>query len=173
VAQWAPSGHTLPLLVLVQLVLGLATSGLDLACNNIAFKVAPRGEATVYLGANGLLKSVCAGIAPVAGGLLVQALPHGSVHTLFVVSALLGALALLPLRRVKEAGEVSVRTVVGAYLQRLRARLARGDGRRGAPLALPMGVPMKYLPPPALDAASTAGISRGASSPLLPEAAVD
>ena len=54
VAQLAPSGHTLPLLVLVQLVLGLATSGLDLACNNIAFKVAPRGEATVYLGAKAL-----------------------------------------------------------------------------------------------------------------------
>lgn len=108
VAEPAPYALTVPLLFLVQTVMGAAGAGLDLACGNLAFKTAPKGEATVFLGTNGLVKSLCGGLAPLAGGFLAEALAGTAVRPLIVVflaSCLAGALALTRIRRVEEAGE--------------------------------------------------------------------
>jgi MFS family permease len=123
-AEPAPHALTLPLIFVAEVVLGAASAGLDLAGGNIALKTAPRGAATVYLGTNGLFKSVCGGIAPVAGGYLAQALAgmpgtivlpwlgHAitglSVRPLmvvFVASCIIGLLALTRLHRISEAGD--------------------------------------------------------------------
>lgn len=131
----------LPFLVALQLVLGAATAGLDLACGNIAFKLAPRGEATVFLGANGLVKSLCAGIAPLAGGLLLGRLTALSPSLLpgwslawsggkagappvppwpafFMVAGILGICALTRLARIEESGETRM-----GVMRRLRRAL--------------------------------------------------
>ena len=116
---WVPNPISFPLIVAVQLILGAATAGLDLACGNIALKLAPKGEATVFLGANGVVKSLCAGCAPIAGGALVARLadwggigsaawPMPIWQLLFVAAGLLGALALIQLVRIEEWGEVPV-----------------------------------------------------------------
>lgn len=73
-AEPAPGILTLPIIFIAQALLGAAGAGLDLAGGNIALKTAARDASTVYLGTNGLFKSVCGGIAPVAGGYLAQAL---------------------------------------------------------------------------------------------------
>lgn len=66
-----PEKHifTIPLLVLIHLVMGMASAGVSLASSNISLKLAPKGEATSYLAANTFANSLAAGIAPILGGL--------------------------------------------------------------------------------------------------------
>jgi MFS family permease len=130
-AEPAPHLLTLPILATLQLVLGVATAGLDLASGNIALKLAPRAEATVFLGANGLVKSLCAGCAPLLGGFLVDHLPGGGAVThgrpwlvLFATAAALGVFALSRLARVEESGDRRMGLLFAAALDAARARLA-------------------------------------------------
>lgn len=53
---------TLPLLILIHLFMGIATAGVTLGTSNISMKLAPKGKATAYLGANSLIASVSASI---------------------------------------------------------------------------------------------------------------
>lgn len=123
-AEPAPHAFTLPLIFAVQLLVGAAGAGLDLACGNLAYKSAPQGETTVYLGTNGLIKSLCGGIAPIAGGLLAQSLARTPIHValgslfaidiepmavVFLAACGVGALALLALRPIAEAGRTLLR----------------------------------------------------------------
>jgi MFS family permease len=118
-AEPAPHAMTLPMIFAAQLLVGAAGAGLDLACGNLAYKSAPPGETTVYLGTNGLIKSLCGGCAPLAGGFLAQSLAGTPMHlalgSLFVVdieplavvfltACGAGALALLALFPIAEAG---------------------------------------------------------------------
>lgn len=137
VGQPAPHALLMPLLVLLQVVLGVATAGLDLAGGNIALKLAPRGEATSYLGANGVVKSLCAGIAPIAGGFLADRMsgmscslvlrwsgaPNGEIgvlqvqqwHLFFLAAGILGAFALTRLAAVEESGSIGMRALFGLF----------------------------------------------------------
>lgn len=65
-----PDRHrlTLPLLVAIHVLLGVAMSGVTLATANIGRKLAPRGRATSYLAAKSLVGSLSAAIAPIVGG---------------------------------------------------------------------------------------------------------
>src|SRR5260370_42142448 len=53
----APHALTLPILVVLQMVLGTALAGLDLAGGNIGLKLPARGQATVFLGAHAPVQS--------------------------------------------------------------------------------------------------------------------
>jgi MFS family permease len=59
---------TVPLLIILHILMGLAMSGVVLATGNIGLKLAPSGEATSYLATNTLVNSLAAGIAPILGG---------------------------------------------------------------------------------------------------------
>lgn len=71
-----PEKHmfTLPLLVVIHVLLGISMSGVSLATGNIGMKLAPRGRGTAYLAGNGLVGALAAGIAPLLGGALANAL---------------------------------------------------------------------------------------------------
>ena len=118
-AEPAPHPWTLPMIFAVQLLVGAAGAGLDLACSNLAYKSAPHGETTVYLGTNGLIKSLCGGTAPLVGGMLAQALATTPVHlalgslfvidieplaAVFLAACGAGAVALLTLAPIAETG---------------------------------------------------------------------
>jgi len=145
-AEPAPHMLTLPLIVMAQLMLGAASGGLDLACGNIALKTAPKGEATVYLGTNGLFKSLCGGVGPVAGGWLARSFAGAScsltvpwqghaitlftlkpLAVVFLVACLAGLLALTRLPGIAEPGETILGLPVLCDL-RLRAKAARAAG---------------------------------------------
>jgi MFS family permease len=142
----APAAPSLSLAVVLvlQLVLGVAMAGLDLAGGNIALKLAPRGEATVFLGANGFVKSLCAGCAPMMGGLIIDRLPSLALGSsaaqpwpaFFVATGLFGIVALVRLARIEEAGDVrlgmlfaSARKGFMATRQAARARNAGAADR--------------------------------------------
>ena len=141
-----PERHalTVPLLVLIHALTGIATAGVTLATGNIAMKLAPRGDATAYLANNSLVVSFAAGIAPIVGGLLAHffterelslilrwrtpegALEFGTLSIsqwdfFFAIAAMVGIVAIGLLGRVREVGEVHEKLVLNeTYLQAKR-----------------------------------------------------
>ncbi len=59
---------TIPLLVVVHVVAGIGTAGVTLCGGNLAFKLAPYGQAGAYLAVNGLVTGVAATVAPMIAG---------------------------------------------------------------------------------------------------------
>lgn len=130
---------TLPLLALVHVLLGIAIAGVSIASFNIAFKLAPPGDATKYLALNGALVSVGMGIGPILGGLLADVLAFielsltfrwlasdegwtaylfnfKGLDFLFFAAFILGFYALHCLSLVHEKGEVSKEVVYREFL---------------------------------------------------------
>ncbi|MDQ8202260.1 MFS transporter [Pelagicoccus sp. SDUM812003] len=61
---------SVPILVLIHLIGGIATAGFTLCVANIALKLAPRKEATAYLATNAFFSGIAATIGPIVGGLV-------------------------------------------------------------------------------------------------------
>jgi hypothetical protein len=153
-----PGPHllTLPLLTLINALMGLSTAGVSLASGNIALKLSPKGNGVTYLAANSIMNSLAAGVAPIlagamadlligyefawtlswtspAGGVAVQILNFGHFDFLFVAAFIIGLYSIHRLSLVKEAGEVEERTVLKAFVTEVRLatrQLAFLDGVR-------------------------------------------
>ncbi|MXV51392.1 MFS transporter [Pedobacter sp. HMF7647] len=63
---------SLALLVLINIVSGISTSGINLALNNIGIKLAPKNEAMAYLSAKNMAVAVFSALAPLLGGLMAD-----------------------------------------------------------------------------------------------------
>ena len=121
---------TLPLLVVLHVFAGIASAGVLLTMNTLAFKLAPEGKATSFLGAAGIAANVGAGIGPIAGGVLADYFarrsfgldfrwmsPGGAGEApllslagfdfLFVIAFAFGLLSLNLLVALREKGELS------------------------------------------------------------------
>lgn len=155
-----PDRHalTLPLLVAIHILAGIATAGVTLASSTIALKLAPKGDATAYLASNSLVNAMAAGLAPVLGGLSAQffavreltlslhwqsPMREIEVSTLslkhwdffFIMAAIIGLYSLHRLGRVQEQGEVDERVVVSDFLlwaRRAMRNVSTVAGLRGA-----------------------------------------
>ncbi|MFW9908374.1 MAG: MFS transporter [Candidatus Thorarchaeota archaeon] len=146
-----------PLLILIHIVSGFSSAGVNLATSNIGLKLAPRGEATSYLASRGSIVAVAGGAAPLIGGAaadfftqygfrldLTFTFPGGSFNNfpayditgldfIFIISALIGFYSLYRLSKVKELGEVDERIVLEAILEETRRNvrtLSTVDGLR-------------------------------------------
>ena len=127
-----PDRHflTLPLLVVLHLLGGVAAAGVTLTVNTLALKVAPEGRTIPFSGVAGMAFSLGSGIGPLLGGLLVDYFsarsltfsvgwtsPSGALDLsamsltgfdfLFGIAFLLGLLSLNLLVALREEGEVS------------------------------------------------------------------
>ena len=127
-----PERHflTMPLLVFLHLLGGVAAAGVTLTVNTLALKVAPEGRTIPFSGVAGLTASLGSGIGPVVGGLLADffssrsisvsidwASPEGSLYLpavsltgfefLFVIAFFFGLLSLNLLVALREEGEMS------------------------------------------------------------------
>lgn len=132
-----PSVHifTIPLLILIHIFNGISTSGINLAMSNIGLKLAPKGEAIVYISARSMVTALFAAIAPMIGGLLADFFAahqlswniewKGPVTTsilhlvelqqwdfFFAIGAVLAIFSLRWLSSVKEEGELDKSTAV-------------------------------------------------------------
>lgn len=136
---------TIPLLLLIHAVMGLASAGVALASGNISLKLAPKGQATAYLATNTIVTSIAAGIAPILGGkfadffasrALVWTLKYTSpareftLPTLnlqqwdffFALAFLIGLYSIHRLAMVKEAGEVEEKIVVNELFMEVKSQ---------------------------------------------------
>ena len=69
-----PARHvmTVPMLVLIHIFGGMATSGVNLSTTNIALKASPHGAASAYMTANGLVTAAAMASAPLISGALAD-----------------------------------------------------------------------------------------------------
>ncbi|MEA1964826.1 MAG: MFS transporter [Candidatus Aerophobetes bacterium] len=134
---------TFPLLSLIHILLGIAVAGVSISSFNIAYKLAPPGDATKYLAVNGALVSVGMGVGPILGGLLADLLAlmelslifrwlipeegwaaylldFRGLDFLFFIAFILGVYALRLLGRVREKGEVPKKIVYREFISETR-----------------------------------------------------
>ncbi|ODS37077.1 MAG: MFS transporter [Candidatus Altiarchaeales archaeon WOR_SM1_86-2] len=130
---------TTPLLIVIHIFMGISTAGVSLASGNIGLKLAPKGQATSYLAANGLINSLAAGTAPILGGifadffaerelsmtlkwidpegeLVIQTLNLQQWDFFFFLAFLIGLYSIHRLAMVKEVGEVETKIVLNELI---------------------------------------------------------
>lgn len=121
--------NNIALLFIIYIFSGMATAGINLSITNISLKLAPKGEAVIFLSVQNIITAIFSSIAPLIGGFLADYFtnkhlslrieyrgPHVTrllrlleLHEwnfLFLIAACLAFLALELLLQVKETGEV-------------------------------------------------------------------
>jgi len=130
-----PHWLTLPILVTIHLVSGMATAGIGLPIGNIGLKLAPSGSAHAYLTLAGLTGAVSGTLAPMVAGVLADffaarrfgllltwsepsrefqfyALRLEALDFVFFAAVIVGIYALSWLARVAEAGQITEGSVI-------------------------------------------------------------
>ena len=128
---------TVPLLVILHILAGIASAGVTLGTGTLAMKVAPEGKATSYLATAAVATSLGAGLGPLLGGMFADyfsvrelsldltwidpnetvefsALSLTGFDFLFGIAFLLGIFTLNFLVTLREEGEVSRDVVLNA-----------------------------------------------------------
>ena len=143
-----PDRHalTVPLLVALHLLIGVATAGVNISTTTIRMKMAPRAQATSYLTAATLAASIGAGTSPLLGGLFAdffsvrhlqvafewvspaQTIEFPAVFLtgfdfLFAVAFLMGLVTLRVLASIREEGEVDRQVVMDTLMAQTRDNL--------------------------------------------------
>ncbi len=131
---------TIPLLVILHILAGIASAGVTIGTGTIAMKVAPGGKATSYLAVASVATSLGAGLGPLIGGKFadyfsvrelsldftwidpdgiseILALSFTGFDFLFAIAFILGIFTLNALLAVREEGEVSRDVVLAALFQ--------------------------------------------------------
>ena len=138
---------TIPLLVILHIIAGVATAGVTLSIGTIGMKLAPRGQGTSYIAAAAIATSLGAGIGPLLGGLFadffsvrefsiniawvdptrtldVSALHLTGFEFLFGVAFIVGLFTINALTALREEGEAGREVVLDALNAPMR-RLSR------------------------------------------------
>ncbi len=109
--------YTLLILVVIHVLAGISTAGVNLCVGNLALKSAPRGKATAYLAANTVVAGIAATLGPLAGGLLGDYLMERELALVFKLTELGSGVARdLPAFNLRGLDFVFlVSVLVGAY----------------------------------------------------------
>ena len=161
-----PDQHvlTVPLLVVLHFLIGIASAGINLASTTIRMKMAPQAQSTSYLTGASLAASLGAGIGPILGGAFVDFFsvrrfeisiewvdPARTVEFpavfltgydfLFALAFLFGLLTLSVLGRVREEGESNREAVMSELAAQTRENLRVLNSVPGMNLvgSLPLG----------------------------------
>ncbi len=148
-----PHALTIPMLIVIHVLAGISTAGVNLCASNLAIKSAPYGEATQYLAVNAFVSGVTATVAPILAGLAADwfDLNHaritldwstttasGEVRSwdlpavdlegldfVFLIAFIVGLYAIHRLLAVKEEGEVEEEIVVQEFYAEVRKAVAK------------------------------------------------
>jgi MFS family permease len=143
----SPGPHflTVPLLVVLHIFAGIATSGINLTDMTLRMKLAPQAQATAYLTGASLAINLGSGVSPLIGGFLAdffsvreltftfgwseldpsRSITFAPLHLsgfdfLFVLAFILGLLTLNTLTTIREEGEVDRQVVLDELLGEAR-----------------------------------------------------
>jgi MFS family permease len=147
-----PERHimSIPLLIAIHVIAGMATAGVALCANNLAMKTAPYGKAASYLAVNALVSGAAATVSPVLAGFAADwfepyelqltlsftnwtkeysalELPTFDLKGLdfvFVIAFFIGVYCFHRLLAVREKGEVTEQVLRQAFLGEI-ARMVR------------------------------------------------
>lgn len=147
-----PEKHqfTLPILIVIHVLTGISTAGVNLCAGNLALKTAPYGKAGSYLAMNALISGIVASVAPIVAGFAadwfateqvtltlrlassierhpavqIPALDIRGLDFLFLIAFVFGLYSIHRLLAVREEGEVRESVVRQAFLAEM-GRLAR------------------------------------------------
>ena len=136
-----PERHvlTVPLLVAIHVLSGVAMAGITLGATNISLKLSPHGAAHAYMTVFGLAGALTGAVAPVVGGVIADffafremsltfnwseparqvsmyAAHFRALDFLFALAAIVGFVALNRLTRIVETGEATEGGVVDALM---------------------------------------------------------
>lgn len=137
---------TVPLLIVIHIFMGISMSAVTLASGNIAYKLAPKGNATSYLATNSFVNSLAAGIAPVLGGGVVDFFTERKLAWMlswessgekldipilhfqgwdffFFLAFLIGLYSIHRLSLVKEEGSVKGKRIIHEFISETRREL--------------------------------------------------
>ncbi|MEQ9450634.1 MAG: MFS transporter [Pseudomonadales bacterium] len=141
-----PHEFTLALLVVIHILTGISTAGVNLSTANIALKLAPQGDAPAYLSASAMVNAAAAGVAALLGGITVDLMASwqlslsinwqsadselalNAMHFshwdfFFLLAVVLGIYALHRLSLVSERGEVQDARLLSLLLGSTRQSL--------------------------------------------------
>jgi MFS family permease len=143
-----PQTHalTVPLLILLHALIGIANAGINISSMTLRMKMAPRSQSTAYLTAASLAANLGAGISPLVGGAFTDffdvrhlkvvvewvdplrslefpALFLTGFDFLFAIAFALGLLVLGVLSRVREEGETENNVVMEELMAQTRDNL--------------------------------------------------
>jgi len=186
-----PDKHslTMPLLLFLHFLIGIASAGINVASTTIRMKMAPQAQATVFLTVSSLASSLGAAVSPLLGGAFVDffSVRHLKLAVewvdpervvsfpaafltgydfLFTVAFVLGLFTLGALARIKEEGEVESEVVLEELMSQTRENLRSLNFVPGMSFVtrLPLAG-MRYLPPiPGLNIAANVTAYQIASS---------
>ena len=121
---------------------GVGWAGVGLTQFNLMIGIAPSEKRTVYVSAIAAVAGLAGGLAPVAGGALMEAMAgfHGTseglirnnYHVLFLLSAVLRGAAMFLVGPIGEAGSQQTRYVLTAAQGVQAHRVVHGDPEAGA-----------------------------------------
>ena len=167
-----PDQHalTVPLLIVLHFLIGIASAGINLATTTIRMKMAPQAQSTSYLTGASLAASLGAGIGPILGGAFVDFFsvrrfeisiewvdPARTVEFpavfltgydfLFALAFLFGLVTLTVLGRVREEGESNREDVMSELATQTRENLRVLNSVPGLNLvaSLPLGA-RRFVP---------------------------
>ncbi len=163
-------GGTIPILVLLHLLLGVAIAGVNIAVTSLRIKLVPQNKATSYMATASLALNLGAGTAPLIGGLFADFFevrsfriamqwidPTGVVDIpafsltgfdfLFAVAFILGFITIPLLARIREEGETDTETVIQELHAQTRENLRNLNSVRGMSFVAQFPiVGMRYVP---------------------------
>lgn len=86
--------YTLPLLILIHVLVGISTAGVNLCVGNLALRSAPKGKATAYLASNTVVAGIAATLGPLVGGILGDVFVQSEVRFTLTYTSLTDGEAL-------------------------------------------------------------------------------
>jgi MFS family permease len=168
---------TIPLLVVLHILAGIASAGVILATGTIGLKLAPKGQATAYLAAAGLATSLGTGLGPLLGGYLADffsvrqlslifewispirsiqlpVLSLSGFDFLFCISFIVGLFTLGTLVALREEGEVGREVILDTLFAPMRhaVRPMSSVSGLGFLSQFPYSI-LRHVPVPGLDVA--------------------
>ncbi|MBT3343332.1 MAG: hypothetical protein HN404_10065, partial [Gemmatimonadetes bacterium] len=175
-----PDTHvlTMPLLVVLHTLIGVANAGINVSSMTIRMKMAPRNQSTAYLTAASLAANLGAGIGPLLGGAFTDFFdvrhlmvavewvdPDRTIafpavfltgfDFLFVLAFILGVLVVGVLARIREEGETDSAVVMEELMAQTRENLRALNSVPGMSFlsAIPMQAVRSVPSVPGLDVA--------------------
>ena len=168
---------TVPLLVVLHILAGIAAAGVTLSTATVGLKLAPKGQATAYLAAAGLATSLGVGLGPLLGGYLADFFsvrqlsfiiewtsPISSIHLpvlnlsgfdfLFCITFIVGLFTLSGLVAFREEGEVGREVILDTLFAPMRHAVRPMSSVPGLGFLgqFPYSI-LRHVPVPGLDAA--------------------